>query len=151
MIPALQGKINQFQGDSDLAHQIVNGDANTVVETAGGPVRSFAKVIQDNDAAINATGLLGEVQSSAAAAAGSASDAIDHAAAAANAATNATGAAGTAGTAAQAANASALSAAQSAMDAALSLSLFPTRIDGGRITRVPSTTYEFFGIDGGSP
>lgn len=47
MIPALQDKINQFQADADLAHEIVNGSATTVVETAGGPVCSFAKAIAD--------------------------------------------------------------------------------------------------------
>jgi hypothetical protein len=37
--------INQFVTDMDLAHQIVQGDASTVVATEGGPVNSFAKEI----------------------------------------------------------------------------------------------------------
>jgi hypothetical protein len=185
MIPALQDKINQFQSDSDLAHQIVNGDATTVVETGGGPVRSFAKAIADIAAQgviISGTGapsnsigvpgqfyidtegqvfygpkgetawpegfsLVGDVTPAALQAM---QEAINHAAAAAAAAVSATDAAGSADSAAQAAHASAANAAQSASDAALALSLFPTHIDGGHITSVPATTYQFFGIDGGT-
>lgn len=43
----LNDAINQFEADAALAHEIVNGDANTVVETDGGSVRSFAKLQGD--------------------------------------------------------------------------------------------------------
>ncbi|MFM0226172.1 hypothetical protein [Paraburkholderia dipogonis] len=49
-----QDQINQFVTDTGLAHQIVHGDANTVVTTAGGPVRSLAKLVADNQALIDA-------------------------------------------------------------------------------------------------
>ena len=47
----LINKVDQFKADADLAHQIVNGDATTVVMTEGGPVRSMAKLIADADLA----------------------------------------------------------------------------------------------------
>ncbi|NLY33932.1 MAG: formylglycine-generating enzyme family protein [Alcaligenaceae bacterium] len=46
---SLINKVEQFNRDSDIAHQIVHGDAETIVETDGGPVRSFAKLIDDKD------------------------------------------------------------------------------------------------------
>ncbi|CAE6901504.1 hypothetical protein [Paraburkholderia domus] len=49
----LQNSIDQFTEDAGVAHEIVHGDANTVVTTEGGPVRSFAKLIADNQAEIS--------------------------------------------------------------------------------------------------
>jgi hypothetical protein len=43
----LANKVKQFNQDSDIAHQVVHGDSNTVVMTEGGPLRSFAKVMAD--------------------------------------------------------------------------------------------------------
>ncbi|AJG18817.1 sialate O-acetylesterase [Cupriavidus basilensis] len=60
----LQDKVDQFIVDEGLNHQYVNGDQNTLVQTAGGPVPSIAKQAKDNDAAINAAGLLGQVNAS---------------------------------------------------------------------------------------
>lgn len=45
--------IAQFTTDAELAHQIVHGDASTTVTTDGGPVRSMAKLVADNQSAIN--------------------------------------------------------------------------------------------------
>lgn len=50
----LANKVTQFISDSDIAHQIVHGDANTTVTTEGGPVRSFAKLVADNQSSIDA-------------------------------------------------------------------------------------------------
>ena len=47
----LQDKIDQFEADADLAHQIVHGDMETTVATEGGSVKSFAKAMADLDAA----------------------------------------------------------------------------------------------------
>lgn len=46
---SLINKVDQFNADADIAHQIVHGDKNTIVATQGGPVRSFAKLIDDKD------------------------------------------------------------------------------------------------------
>lgn len=47
--------INRFiNSDAPIAHSIIQGNASTVVETEGGPVRSLAKLIADNQAAIDA-------------------------------------------------------------------------------------------------
>lgn len=54
----INDSINQFEADADLIHQIVNGDSTAVVTTGGGPVRSVAKLIADNQAAINAAAWL---------------------------------------------------------------------------------------------
>lgn len=48
----LANKVQQFITDSDTAHAIVHGDENTTVQTEGGPVRSFAKVLKDISAFI---------------------------------------------------------------------------------------------------
>jgi len=45
---SLLNKVQQFLIDSDLAHKIVHGDASTEVQTEGGPVRSFAKLMADS-------------------------------------------------------------------------------------------------------
>ncbi|MFM0405210.1 autotransporter outer membrane beta-barrel domain-containing protein [Paraburkholderia dipogonis] len=50
----IQDPIDQFTEDAELAHQVVHGDANTTVPTDGGPVRSLAKLIADNQATIDA-------------------------------------------------------------------------------------------------
>ncbi|MFM0060034.1 hypothetical protein PQR64_30825 [Paraburkholderia phytofirmans] len=49
----IQNPIDQFTADASLAHQIVHGDQNTTVATDGGPVRSLAKLVADNQEAIN--------------------------------------------------------------------------------------------------
>jgi hypothetical protein len=74
MSDALSTAVDQFNADVALASQIVNGDANTVVETAGGPVPSFAKLQADFLAVVNALGgnFLPSVQDAAAQAAASA-------------------------------------------------------------------------------
>jgi hypothetical protein len=51
---SLFDKVARFFLDADKAHQIVHGDANTTVTTDGGPVRSLAKLVADNQAAIDA-------------------------------------------------------------------------------------------------
>lgn len=62
---SLANKVKEFNDEIvPLARQIVHGDKNTTVMTDGGPVRTFAKLIADNDAAINAGGLLGSVNES---------------------------------------------------------------------------------------
>lgn len=52
----LLNKVDQFVTDTDIIHQVANGDENTVVQTAGGPVRSVAKLIKDNQAALSGLG-----------------------------------------------------------------------------------------------
>lgn len=47
---SLINKVEQFNDDVDIAHQIVHGDSTTTVTTEGGPVRSLAKLIADKDA-----------------------------------------------------------------------------------------------------
>ena len=68
-------KVGQIGVDGDLLHNIVHGGPTVTVATDGGPVRSLAKVIADNDIAINASGLLGQVTAGVNAAAGSATTA----------------------------------------------------------------------------
>lgn len=46
----LQAAVVQTTTDSGLLHTIVHGDANTTVTTEGGPVKSIAKVIGENQA-----------------------------------------------------------------------------------------------------
>ncbi len=58
---SLADKNQQFATDTDIVHQITHGDADTVVQTEKGPVRSLAKVAADNDVVIRETGLLGEI------------------------------------------------------------------------------------------
>lgn len=74
MSDALNTAIEQFKTDVALASQIVNGDASAVVQTAGGPVNSFAKLQADLVAVMNALGssFLPSVQDAAAQAAASA-------------------------------------------------------------------------------
>lgn len=45
----LSEQVDRFINDTNIAHMIIHGDSNTVVQTEGGPVRSFAKVIADAD------------------------------------------------------------------------------------------------------
>jgi hypothetical protein len=45
--------VTQLALDAQKMHDIVHGDENTVVTTDGGPVRSVAKLIADNQAAID--------------------------------------------------------------------------------------------------
>lgn len=53
-MPTLTDTIDEFQTDAGIVHQFVHGDATTVVQTEGGPVRSPAKLIADLDANISA-------------------------------------------------------------------------------------------------
>ena len=63
----LKTDIDQLAADAVLMHQVVHGDASTTVTTAGGPVRSVAKLIADKDAEINvaASGILAQATSQA--------------------------------------------------------------------------------------
>ncbi len=45
----LANKVDQFNSDADIAHEIIHGDASTTVETEGGPVRSLAKLVADTE------------------------------------------------------------------------------------------------------
>lgn len=65
MTSTLSDAIAQFESDAALVSRIANGNASTVVQTAGGPVRSLAKLVSDNDASINSSGLLGQVNAAA--------------------------------------------------------------------------------------
>jgi len=95
---SLADSISEFQADVGLAHSIVNGDANTTVTTAGGSVRSFAKLQADNQTIINnvqtqannASASAASAQSSASASATSAASAQTSATAAQNAANSVT-------------------------------------------------------------
>lgn len=51
---SLANKVQQFIVDSDVAHDIVHGDEQTVVQTEGGPVRSLAKLISDSEEKVDA-------------------------------------------------------------------------------------------------
>jgi hypothetical protein len=44
----LADSVSDFIIDSGLAHEIVHGGINTTVMTEGGPVKSFAKLQNDN-------------------------------------------------------------------------------------------------------
>ncbi|WP_228368286.1 hypothetical protein, partial [Klebsiella pneumoniae] len=98
---ALKEQAAQFAQDIEIAHRIVHGDAVTVVQTAGGPVRTLAKLVADKDADINAAanGVLAQANA---------------------AASNANGSAGAAAASATSAAASAADSAASAADAAAS-------------------------------
>ena len=50
----LNSRVLQFEKDVGIAHDIIHGDAQTTVQTDGGPVRSIAKLIADADARIDA-------------------------------------------------------------------------------------------------
>ncbi|RSZ56151.1 hypothetical protein HF313_09780 [Massilia atriviolacea] len=43
----LANKVAQFYVDADVVHDIAHGDANTTVDTLGGPVPSLAKLTKD--------------------------------------------------------------------------------------------------------
>jgi hypothetical protein len=49
---SLYNSVEQFEADVTLAHQIIHGDETTTVETEGGPVDSFAKVLADLRASV---------------------------------------------------------------------------------------------------
>lgn len=49
---SLYNNVELFALDVALAHLIINGDENTTVETEGGPVDSFAKVMAELRAAV---------------------------------------------------------------------------------------------------
>lgn len=49
---SLYNSVEQFETDVTLAHQIIHGDESTTVETEGGPVDSFAKVLADLRASV---------------------------------------------------------------------------------------------------
>jgi lysophospholipase L1-like esterase len=60
---SLKNKVSQFQTDADIAHDIVHGDAQKVVQTEGGPVRSFAKLIADSEQFFAGQATLGDALS----------------------------------------------------------------------------------------
>jgi hypothetical protein len=91
MTTPFQTKIQQFMTDADVAHQIIHGDNTTSVETEGGLVDSFAKVMKDNTDAFNAS--QAALYAARDAAAASASLATDQASAAQNSSTQALSAA----------------------------------------------------------
>lgn len=47
---ALTNKVEQFEADADIAHQLVRGDKFTTVDIDGRPQRSFSKMIEDTAA-----------------------------------------------------------------------------------------------------
>lgn len=49
----LNSRVATFARDVDTIHAVTHGDMNTVVQTDGGPVRSVAKLIADNQDAID--------------------------------------------------------------------------------------------------
>lgn len=65
-------------------HEYVHGAAGTYVETENGPLPSLATQVQKNDAAINETGLLGQVNAGVAAAESAANEAVTAATQSAN-------------------------------------------------------------------
>jgi len=58
----LKTDIDQLAVDALVMHQVIHADASTTVTTAGGPVRSIARLISDKDAEINisASGILAQ-------------------------------------------------------------------------------------------
>lgn len=48
----LANKVDQFNADADIAHEIIHGGPTTTVTTEGGPVRSFAKLMADGASSI---------------------------------------------------------------------------------------------------
>ncbi|MBI5121346.1 MAG: hypothetical protein HZA67_10095 [Rhodospirillales bacterium] len=71
----LHAAVAKVTADSAILHQIVHGDVATTVATEGGPVKSAAKSIADNEAAISASRVeldqkLADAAASASAAAG---------------------------------------------------------------------------------
>lgn len=80
----LENFVSTLEADAALLHGWGHGDSQTVVQTEGGPVRSPAKLIADQDAAINvaADGLLVRATQQANASAASAAFAEDRATAA---------------------------------------------------------------------
>jgi hypothetical protein len=55
----LNGVITTFIADTAIVHEIAHGDSSTTVQTEGGPVRSLAKLIADNQGAIESAMALG--------------------------------------------------------------------------------------------
>lgn len=122
-------KIAQFTTDLDLAHQIVHGGPETVVQTEGGQVRSLSNVIHQLDAAVNdaAESVIGLVLSARDQAVNSSVQAQAQATTATTAANTATAKSGDATTSATKAAASQTSAATSATNAAASATTADTR------------------------
>lgn len=50
----LRAAVARADADSHVLHDIVHGDANTSVDTEGGPVKSVAKAVHDVEAAVAA-------------------------------------------------------------------------------------------------
>lgn len=59
----LEATVGQAESDAGLLHDIVHGDANTEVQTEGGPVKSVARAIQgvEDDLAASRSELTGQV------------------------------------------------------------------------------------------
>lgn len=63
MTDPLNGRVTRFEQNEANVDAWAKGDSNTSVDFGGGAVRSPAKLIRDNDAVINASGLLAVVAS----------------------------------------------------------------------------------------
>lgn len=74
---SLKSFVRQFENDANRVSEWASADENTSVDMGGGPVRSPAKLIKDNDIRINETGLLAQVNDAADRAEQSAIDAAD--------------------------------------------------------------------------
>lgn len=74
---SLKSFVRQFENDANRVSEWASADENTSVDMGGGPVRSPAKLIKDNDIRINETGLLDQVNDAADRAEQSAIDAAD--------------------------------------------------------------------------
>lgn len=62
---SLKSFVRQFENDANRVSEWASADENTSVDMGGGPVRSPAKLIKDNDIRINETGLLAQVNDAA--------------------------------------------------------------------------------------
>jgi len=51
----LQAAVAKTTAAADKLHQVVHGDATSTVETESGPVKTVAKTVADNEAAIAAS------------------------------------------------------------------------------------------------
>lgn len=62
MSSPLETKAAQFEADVNLLHQVVHGDAETIVQTNGGPVRSVAGTLQSIEAELSAGAVVNAAQ-----------------------------------------------------------------------------------------
>jgi hypothetical protein len=59
--PSVEQTINTFIDDCALAHQFVNGGPHEFVQTANGPVPTFANIIASNQAVLLVAGVIGPI------------------------------------------------------------------------------------------